>query len=434
MKRILSLALCLLLLGTVLSCAEGDPYALLQSALYRIVLRTEAGDTTLGSGVLFMREDVLLTAAGCCREGDLVAIGMDGEHQVRQCALAGNSGAALMELATPCAATPLMLANYDQESLPFIFGSDAEGDTGAAPLYQVMYATYRGQDALTLSGEEGVLPGGVMADAKGNVVGLVVSQQMEGVGMYTALEPDSLYRALSGDRAAEAFLPLEAVWDGGLITLSWTDETQRTDGIYRVTFAVGDNRYYTTYELEPEERRMSLAVPPGHTYYAQAQWVDAGADAQELLWQAMTVCEVPEEAFDQYDFWQKCYLAAAPAGQEVTGALEEMSPVTAAALADEASDVYLQIFNTYDVDGEITLPMTVALTAPDGQLYFKEMGYIFSPEYEAEDVFAVPVEELFASCVKFSGSGALPGGEYVLRYTIGGKVAGDCRFVLEDEQ
>lgn len=433
LKRILTLTLCLLMLGAAMSHAESDPYALLKDALYRIVLRTEDGDTTLGSGVLFMQDNILLTAAGCCREGDLVAIGADGEHAVLLCAPAGESGAALVELASSSAGTPLMLANYDKESLPYIFGCDAKGTLGAVPLYQVLFAMYRGQNALTLSGEEGVLPGGIMADAQGNIVGLVVSQQMEGLGMYTALEPDSLYMALSGSGDTSAFLPLEVRWDEGALTLSWTDE-ERTDGVYHLTLTAEENRYYTSYEMQPDDREALLAVPPGHTYYMQLQWVDAGSEGQDMLWSAMTAYTVPDAAFTQYGFQQRCYLACAPAGQEVTGALAELSPVTAAALTDEGSALYLQVFNTYDVDGEITLPMTVALTAPDGQLYFEEMSYIFSPDYEAEDTFAVPVDGLFDACRSFSGYGTMPEGEYTLCYTIGGKTAGEYTFTMGDGQ
>lgn len=432
MKRILSLSLCLMLLGTVVSHADSDPYTLLRDALYRIVLRTEAGDTTIGSGVLFMQDNVLLTAEGCCREGNLFAIGEDGEHAILLSTPAGSSGAALMELATPSSAAPLSLANYDQQTLPYIFGCNGEGASGAAPLYQVLYAIYRGQNALTLSGEEGVLPGAIIADETGNVVGLVVAQQMEGYGMYTALEPDSLYLALTGSTDASAFLPLEVSWDGGLLTISWTDE-ERENGMYLLTLSAGENNYYTTYEIPPEDHSIQLAVPPGHTYYMQAQWADAGSQGQELLWNAMTSYTVPKLTFSQYGFKQSCYLAAAPAGQEVTETLAEISPITAAVLTDEGNALYLQVFNTYDVSEEISLPMTVCLTAPDGQIYFEEMLYVFMPEAETNDTFAVPVDGLFASCRDFSGQGKLPVGDYVLCYTIDGKVAGEYVFSLNNQ-
>lgn len=433
MKRILSLALCLLMLCTGLSQAESDPYALLRNALYRIVLRTEEGDVTLGSGVLFMNESVLLTAESCCLGAPLYAIGEDGEHAIVSCTLAGESGAALLEMAEPSTGTPLTLANYDVESLPYLFGCDAEGNLGALPMYLVRHARYRGQNALTLSGEEGLLPGGIMADAKGCIVGLIMAQQMEGYGMYTALEPDTLYLALTGGADAAAFLPMTAAWEDGLLRFTWTDD-ERGKGKYSLSLSVDDNSYYTTYEIQPGERGVQMAVPPGHTYYAQVQWVDAGQEAQPVYWAAMINYTLPTLDFTQHGFAQRCYLAAAPAGEEVTGLLDALAPITAAALSEEGSDLYLQVINTYDVDGEITLPMTVSLVAPDGQVYFEEMSYIFSPEYEQNDTFAVPVDELFAACRAFSGKGSYPAGEYALRYSIGGRAAGEYNFTLEDEQ
>lgn len=431
MKRILSLFLCLLMLCAGAACAEGDPYALLQNALYRIVLRTETEDITLGSGVLFMNQYVLLTAESCCREGELFAIGEDGEHAIASSYLAGASGAAMLEMATASTGTPLSLANYDAESLPFIFGCDAKGKLGGLPMYQVLYAKYRGQNALTLSGEEGLLPGGLMADAKGNIVGLIVAQQMEGYGMYTALEPDSLYLALTGDQAASVYLPMEPTWEGGLLTLTWTDDVQREGGFYNLTISAGENMYYTTYEVQADQRSLQLAVPPGNTYYTQVQWVDDGAQPQELFWAVMTTYTLPGLPFQQYGFQQKCYLAFAPGGQVPTDVLPEPSVVTAALLADETQLPYLQVLNTYDVSEEITLPMTVSLTAPDGQIYFEEMSYIFSPEYELDDHFAVSVDALFTTCREFSLGGTLSAGEYTLRYSIGDRVAGEYTFLLE---
>ena len=138
----------------------------------------------------------------------------------------------------------------------------------------------------------------------------------------------------------------------------------------------------------------------------------------------MTAYTVPESSFTLYGFTQECYLASAPAGEEVTGVLPEMTPVTAAALTAQDAARYLQVINRYDVDGEIEYPMSLELLAPDGQFYFSEHIYLFSPEYEADDCFAMPLDELFATCAEFSG-GMLPSGEYRVRYTIAGKIAGE---------
>ncbi len=426
-KRILSLLLTLaLLLCSLPVRAENDVYDLIDNALYRLILRTEEGDVILGSGVLFLDKSVILTAESCCAEGRLYAVGRDGEHAVQAMEKAGDSGAVLLELATPSAATPLALANYDAETLSWVFGMDALGNTGSVPLYQVLYGMYRGQNALVLSSEEGLLPGAFAVDEKGAVVALVVAQQTEGLGMYTALDPDALYSALTGSSEAESFLPLQVDWHEGFLTLTWSD-TKRTSGLYIITISGDDNSYYTTYEGECSERKLQLAVPPGHTYYFQVQWAESADAALPPVWNAMTTYTVPETAFTLYGFTQECYLASAPAGQEVTEVLPESGFVP---LADASAARYLQIINRYDVAGEIEYPMSLELIAPDGQFYFEEHLYLFAPEYEADDCFALPLDELLAVCAEFSG-GILQKGEYRVRYSIAGKLAGECVFTVE---
>ena len=78
MKRLAALVLTVMLLFSLTAQAESDLGVLLTNALYRIVLRTPEGDTTLGSAVLFADQKILLTAESCCVKGDLVAIGEDG--------------------------------------------------------------------------------------------------------------------------------------------------------------------------------------------------------------------------------------------------------------------------------------------------------------------------------------------------------------------
>ena len=74
--------------------------------------------------------------------------------------------------------------------------------------------------------------------------------------------------------------------------------------------------------------------------------------------------------------------------------------------------------------------MTVTLTAPDGQFYYEEMSFIFSPEYALEDAFTVPVDELLDTCARFSGGTLLPG-DYTLSYSIAGLRAGTYAFTVQ---
>lgn len=423
--------ICILLLLTLAfpALAEEDVYARVSDALYRIVLRTAEGDVTLGSGVVFLDQSVLLTAGAYPAAGALYAIGADGEHGVRSVEWPGSAGLALMQLDSPSSATPLGLSDYQTVGLSHLFGTDDEGNVGTVPLYQALHSVYRGQYALLLSAEEGLLPGAVMMDEKGCVVAVVMAQQAEGVGMYVALNAKAIYSAITGEQEADAFLDLEVGWDNGLLTLSWIDGP-REDGLYLITISGKENGYYTFFEADCDQRSFQTAVPPGHTYYIQAQWTPSEEEAHAPVWSAMAEYTVPQSAFTLYGFTQECFLASAPAGQEITGVLPEMTFVSADTLADASRALYLQITNTYDVDGDIEAPMTLELLAPDGQFYFDELSYLFSPEYEAEDVFCVPLAELFETCARFSANGAMQPGEYTLRYAIAGKTAGEYAFTL----
>jgi len=428
MKRILLMMLALMLFAAPVS-AEEDFYARAMNALYRIILRTETEDITLGSGVLFMEPTVILTTDSCCVAGDLYAIGQDGEHAVLLCDLAGDSGAALLQLATPSAATPVELANYDAMSLPYLFGVDEAGEFRVAPLYQGLRSMYRGQESLLLSSEEGMMPGGFVLDEKGHLVGVVASQQVEGIGMYNALEPGLIYNALTAQQFAELFLPVSCEWKDGMLTISWTDDAHE-DGLYLITLSGEDNNYYTFYEAKHTARSIRAVVPPGHAYYIQAQWAKSANEAIEPVWAAMTTYAVPEEPFTEYGFTDECYLASAPAGMEVKQTLPPLEFVSVDTLADASTDLYLQIKNTYDVSEQIEFPMTLELTGPDRQFFYEVSSYIFVPEYEAADHFAMSLESLIASCGEFTGGKIMPG-DYRVRYTIGGRVGGEYAFTVQ---
>ena len=174
---------------------------------------------------------------------------------------------------------------------------------------------------------------------------------------------------------------------------------------------------------------MQFAVPPGHSYDVQVQWVAAGETELEPDWRYMQTLAVPELPFRQFGYTQECYFASAPAGTEITDILPDMGPLTLMALAD-GQDHYLQVISRYDVTEEFEAPMALELIAPDGQFYFEEHRFVFSPEWEEEDCFALSLDGLLTTCQEFSG-GVLKKGEYRVRYAIGGYVAGEYTFTLE---
>lgn len=427
MKRAILLLLALMLLA-VPAHAE-DPYAGAMNALYRIVLRTENEEITLGSGLLFMENTVLLTTDSCCAAGDLYAIGRDGEHAVLFADVAGDSGAALLQLATPSAATPIALSQFDTRGIPYLFGVDHGGEFRAAPLYQGLRSMFRGKESLLLSSEEGMMPGAFILDENGCLMGLVVAQQMEGIGMYNALEPGRIYNALTAMQYADQFLPIACEWQDGVLNISWEDE-ERTDGAYIVTISGDQNNYYTFYEAKQGASSIQAAVPPGHLYYMQVQWAKSADEAIEPVWAAMSSYAVPEEQLTEFGFTNECYLASVPAGTQVNSVLPPLEFVSVDTMTDESTDLYLQIKNTYDVSETIERPMTLEFIGPDGQFFYETSGYVFAPEYETADHFALNLEALIASFTEFT-SGRMLSGEYKLRYAIGGKVGGEYAFTVQ---
>ena len=426
-KRILSFAVVLILLLPCVSAKAEDVFARLDKALYRIVLRTEVGDVLLGSGVLFHDQSVLLTAEGCTREGQLYAIGGDGEHAIRAVEKAGNSGAALMEMAKPSNAQPLTLSDFTTGTMPWIVGVTQQGEVGSLPMYAVRAAVVCNQDALVVLSEEGMMPGAVALDEKGKIVAMTIGQRGEGMGMYAALDADNIYYALFPDEDTP-FVKTELSWRGGSLTVSWTD-VQRKNGKYVITLSGGDNTYYTTFEADPATRSMQFAVPPGHSYDVQVQWVPAGKTEQDVDWYYMQTLFLPELPFRQFEYTQTCYFASAPAGAEVNDILPDQGELTLAALAD-GREHYLQVISRYAVTEEFDAPMAVELIAPDGQFYFEEHIFTFAPEWEEDDCFALPLDGLLTTCQEFSG-GVLKKGEYRVRYSLGGYVAGEYTFTLE---
>lgn len=430
MKRLAAFVLAAMLLFSLTAQAESDLGLRLNNALYSIVLRTADGDTTLGSAVLFADQTILLTAESCCAEGDLVAIGADGEHKILAWEKADDTGIALMEMVTSSAGTPLKLAGYDAQSLPAILGASAQGQIGSVPLYQALHTLYRGQEALIFRGEEGLLPGAFVADEKGALIGLVVAQQAEGIGMYIALDPDALYNALTAEPDASVFCPVTLEWTDGYLNISWTD-VKRQDGYYAITISGDSNHFYTVYKEESEARSAAAILPAGHTYYIQVQWVADGAEMVEPVWSAMTPYTLTTQPLLSYGFRQECYLTFHTPDQAGAITLPRAEKITTAMFADKTLEPYFQIRNTYDVKEEIRLPATVELVAPDGQFFFLDLTYVFDPAYETDDSFVLSMAELFDVCADFSG-GALQPGDYVIRYHIGGDLAGEYPFTLEE--
>ena len=428
LKRLISLLLAVMLLLGTSALADKNVNELIENALYRIVLRTDAGDSILGSGVLFVESNVLLTPASCLQEGSLYAIGTDGEYPITVASLLDDSGVAMMEIAAASANQPLHMASENSAGMACLFGVNAAGDFTIAPLNQLRNTIYHGQDAMLLSSDDGLLPGAFLTDEHGDLIGLTLAQHGEGAGTYLSLDANGLYRAMSRQQYAEAFLPVEASYAGGLLTLSWQDEN-RTEGKYLITLSADDNAYYTFFEAPCTDRSIEITVAPGHRYDFQVQWTKDLNEALDPVWGAMSSIIVPASSFTSYAYSQECTLVTRT---DVRSSLAELPETTLKLMSDPGLLHYLRVNASYDITEPIEVPLTVEILAPDGQFYYESAVHVLSPKKETNDAFLLPLDDLLSDCAAFSG-GVLALGQYELRYALNGATAGEIIFDITEK-
>ena len=429
LKRILMLLITLLLLA--LPASAEDLYDQIDAALYQIVLRTDAGDKLLGSGALFVDASAILTAEGCCKEGALYAVGLDGEYAVESVTPVG-SGAALLTLASPATAAPRLLAPAEAQSLPFIFGTNADGERGTMPLYKARVGMRDGLYSLLFASEEGLLPGAFLTDEQGRVTALITNQQMEGLGSYAGLGVDALGLLLSTEEKADtSFLDCTFAWEDGEVTVSWTDKAH-TEGVYVVTLVTEENQYYTTYVADITERSLAVTPPPGHTYGIQVQRAASEAEALEPDWDVLRDYTLPLLPFPAYGMQAECAILSLPAGSETLDDDSTLTAFTAANLTDPARDIYLRADCSYTIPTLHTANLTLELIAPDGQFFFDEQIIDLDPADAAADSLYFSLNTVLDSCVEFSG-GALQAGDHTLRFFLDGCIGGEYTFTVTEE-
>ncbi len=426
MKKIILLLMLLLCAWLPAQALAGD------EAVYAVVLRENGADTVLGTGVIYLQSDLLLTAEACAVEGELRVQGDGGEYAVAERIPVANSGAVLLRLEKATPAMPVELASYNVAAMSVCYTADAAGHIVPAEVYEAIYSHYRGLEALLLSGEEGILPGAVWLDGRGGLVGMTLTQQGEGQGLYTAFETGLLYGYTLQDIRTNnaAYLPVKTEWADGVLTVSWEDG-KRSGGLYLLSVSAAENLYYTTYSARGSERRIEVALPAGRAYDVQVQWARTERTALPPSWLHMKRVNLTGTAFHDYDYQQECYVAIEKKGRHGQS-VHAREDFISADMLGEGNTCCLQLLTSYDVAEEVELPLVIELIAPDGQCYFTVTDFLFSPKTEAEDHFCVDISELWADCAAFSEGGVLAAGEYALRYYIAGGLAGETVFPVHE--
>ena len=446
MRKLLALLICLALLPVFPALAEESA----PSALFRLTRVDESGgETDIGCAVLALDAQLLFTSAIIDDPARVRAYAPDGSAHALQYAITGSSGIMLLVLddATELPVPDLSAAEAARSRL---VGRTLNGLTYDRPAASVSKTVYEGNDASLVSAKERLMPGAVLLDGLGNLVGMTVAEWGEGEARYVALTGSALVGAMLDAMFAEpdqaedhevggdtAWLPDATVsYQEGTLLIDWSGcEIEELDGQSEITVYVEctANPYYVYYTVNASEQMVAVDAVPGYEYNV---WVGPASGAQDdvLLAQYALNIRIPEtEAFTDDGFTDECYLAWAPSDEtpDVSEKLPALEPVTAEALEDGDRRLFLQVTNTYAVEEELETTLIIVLQTPEGYVFHTLSGYIFLPEIQTEDVWNAEITALFERYLRYNGTSSFAPGEYTLSYLIGGRWAGGFTFALE---
>lgn len=455
-KRILTFILALLLAACLVpALAEED----MPAQLYRIVLREETGDVTLGSGVLFTSSSVLLTTAGVWAEGDLYAIGADGEHAINYKGQVPGSQLITLGLATPAAAEPFTVTTADYLMDYNLYGVKADGSFVCMEVTASRNTAINNRAEVLLYAQEGLMPGAVMLGDDEGLACVTVYQMGEGEGVYAALADGTLAQLFgtqsissgvtydagkqdvttsSGD--VRLLTGVTATVSDGLITVDWSASTgyQKTDDtVFTAYITVSDNTYLSSDEVENGETSAIFPAVPGAevmAWVAVSQGKLTGHPYPETALEAAFVT-VPEPEPFTLNGLKNIRMSVTPGEPGMDGVTADFlpqEPLTREALSDRSRPIYFQTEDTYTCDAEDDdHTLMVTLYTPEGYSFYYFSGYVFMPEYAQSDLWMSDISDVFADYERFCPDEPWPAGEYTVLYTIDGGEVARITFTLE---
>lgn len=440
MKRFFLLTLTLLMLLAVLPvAAESTP----MEALYRIVLRTDAGDETLGTAVLYGDETTLLTAAGCHAEGNMYAIGADGEHRITGSAAINYTQLLKLTMETASTAQPLLASASDSLRSNALMGVTADGAFVSMEVSASRMGVQDNRAELLLTAQEGLMPGAVMLGADGGVAILLTAAYGEGEGVYSALSNvtlSSLLRRVDDDRDTLLLERFDVQCEKGKLIVDWSRAANIDAAAGKsltVYYSIDSNPFLSYETIEPGETSMIFPAVPGSRVVI---WIAASSgEMAEMVYpqysEEMFVMEVPAaERFTLNHFANEHVgIAAGPAGMEEETELLPETPITREMLADPDQHFYFQTRDTYEAAEEDHDHMLLLnLVTPEGYMLFHFGGYVFMPELNEGDQWLNDITSLVETYEEFADRNNLwPAGEYSLIYYIDGCEVNRVIFTLD---
>lgn len=438
MKRILSAALTLLLLLSLMP-ALAESYT--PPELYRIVLREETGDVTLGSAALFGTKTTLLTASACWAEGEIIAIGQDGEIPVTGCREVPDSQLILLYLAQESAAEPLAVTQAKYLLDYTLYGVNAQGEFISMELHNSRYTVIDNRAEALLYAAEGMLPGAIMLGDDFGLACLTLWQEGEGEGVYASVDNVTLEGLATEDLTADAYLlrNITAYYEKGQVFVDFAgaDGYSGDAMTYSVYCNATNNVYYTGFEAIAGETVVTFPAVP---FTEVMLWVVARRGGTEEMLFPQTAedavfVDVPApQTIELYGLRniRMGLTTGAPGLDGMPSDFLPQEPLTRENLTDPERSIYFMTEDTYTCaaeDGDHNL-MVILYTA-EGYTFHYDSGYVFMPEYGASDLWIADISDVFADYERFCDEEPWPAGTYTVLYTIDGAEVNRLSFTLD---
>ncbi len=294
---------------------------------------------------------------------------------------------------------------------------------------------------LTLSGESA--PGAVLVAEDGKAVGILVAEYAEGDNRYIALtvkelrnsilEASDLLEYAEGEgKALEDTRPegYTVTMEGNQVTFGWKDavlpQAEEGKSVYHVMADV-ENSYLTYLLVDEETTEMTVLLTPGRTYVSGFV---VCADTPDVLPDECAVTVIPEaEPMTEYNFKAIQSAIAERAVDAEEGAMPvPVNEVTEELLRSDRSCFYS--CSSYEMPGteDESRTLLVTLTAPDGNNYRWESGWIYMHDIQDKDEWAISLWE--TGLLEMLERNGYPEGTYEVCMYIDGKLADSFSFEL----
>ncbi|MDO4484269.1 MAG: hypothetical protein Q4C54_07530 [Clostridia bacterium] len=283
--------------------------------------------------------------------------------------------------------------------------------------------------------------GSAVLSERGEVVGVIVSQWAGDRAYVMAplkqMPADLL--ALRGtdtpqwqqmDAATSSVLkPLEVRATATSLNISWNPDMVDTR-LVRIWITNIENSFTSVIHAMADKGTAEVEVPEGIYAVCAFKEDEIAADQTEPETEDIQFVRVEcPGAYTDYEYRDKVDIIALDSDvtpDENTAAVPVKDCTDI--VGDEGKTLYLRVLSMYRVEEEITLPLMITLTAPDGQVYFHSARFIFVPSIQDNDVWYDNITQLMDDCRRMSG---LKEGTYTVRYYIDGRRCGQAEIEIK---